>query len=198
MAEIANKITVASNSSIGDLHQLFNQVRKVFFNATPIEASDFTSGIEAEMEFPVLEGGVTFNGPSTDKQEVKLTDGTIWTQKVTLGDSDISLQIASIADKIASLFMTKKTSSNISIKSSLATSEEITYSGVGYVMDGRTVKGSLVMYDQSGETMIVLPNVEMAGTPNGADGDNPTYFDTKVTPLINKAGVNIYIFQKAA
>lgn len=192
-----NKITVALNSSNGDLRQLFNQMRKVYYNSTAIENDDFSSGVDCEMEFPVIEGGVNFNGPTTDKQEIKLTDGTIWTQKVTLGDSDISLQIASIADKIASLFMTKKTTGGVSVKSKLGTNEEITYNGVGYVMDGRVVKGALVMYDQSGETMIVLPNVEMSAAINGADGDNPAYFDTKVTPLINKLGVNIYIFQKA-
>lgn len=197
MAATAKNITVASNSSNGNLKQLFNQVRKVFYVKEEITQTKLTStGYEADMEFPILGDGVSFNGPDVEKSEIKLTDGTIWTSKMEAGDSDISLQIATIADKIMSTFMEKKTASPVEAVSSLGTGESITYSGLGYAMGVKTVKGALVMFDQSGETMIVLPNVEMTGQFNGADGDNPAYINATVTPLLNSDNVNIYVFQK--
>ena len=195
MADTANTITVASGGANGNLKEIFNQVKKVFYNNAPIQEANFAKGIEAELEFPILEGGVTFNGPSAEKSEIKLTDGTVWTSKKTLGDSDISLQIASVSDKISSLFMDKKTTPVTEVTSSLG-GDTVVYNGIGYAMGIKTVTGALVMFDQSGETMIILPNVELAGTLNGADGDNPAYFNTTVTPLANNASVNIYIFRK--
>ena len=59
------------------------------------------------IELPVLKDGVTFDTGAPDKNEVKLTDDTTWLGNVSQGDSDISLQISSVAKTTNELFLEK-------------------------------------------------------------------------------------------
>ena len=93
-----------------NLKKIFDKVNRVYYFPDSTKAlSSQTGGIE----LPVLESGVTFNTGDPDKNEVKLTDGTVWTSKVKQGESDISFQVSSVHSTINELLMEKKANSSI-------------------------------------------------------------------------------------
>ena len=184
---MATAITVKTKSAA--LQTLFSKIQHVYYNASAIASG--TSTVSDCTELPVLEDGVTFNTGEAEVTEVNLIDGSIWTSKADKGDSDISFQVASLNEAINNLFLTKgKTYSGVTLDGGTA------FGGAGYALDVKKATGSLVMTDDTGNTMIILPNVEMYGSLTVADGDNPAYFDVSVTPKANTDGDAIILLTK--
>ena len=192
-----NAITLASGKDAANLQTLFAKMKNVYYNSTPITANTLTSsGIECNIEFPVISDGVTFNTGEADVTEIKFTTGATWASKANKCDSDISFQVASIAGDINDLFLTKKTSASVAGVSIVGL--DGTFGGDSYSLDVNKVTGSLVMTDDNKQTVIIVTNVEMYGSLVVADGDNPAYFNVKVTPRDNTEGAALIILHKEA
>lgn len=181
-------------TKLTDLKTLFNDVKEVYFKNTEIKAADLGNSFTANMEFPVLEEGVSFNTGDADVTEIKLTTGSTWVSKATKGDSDISFQVASIAGPVNSLLMNKVGTDITSTKGILV--DGVTYAGAAYSLAPKKVAGSLLMFSEDRQTIIALPNVEMYASLVAADGDNPAYFNVAVSPLENSEGADIMILWK--
>ena len=54
------------------------------------------------------------------------------------------------------------------------------------------------MTSQDDSAIVVLPSIEAFASLVLADGDNPAYFNTSVTPVENSEGVEIYILHETA
>ena len=143
------------------------------------------------IEFPVLEDGVSFDTGSPDKNEVKLTDGTTWTSKVSQGESDISFQVSSVHSTINDILMEKKVAASISSAVQIG---DFNYTGQGYALAPKKIGGALVMISSDGLTGVYLPDVEMFASFNGQGGDDSTgYYNVTVTPLTDSNGAAFYI-----
>lgn len=195
MAETPKAITLAAASDASNLQVLFAKMKNVYYNNQPItKAALESSGIECELEFPVLSDGVTMNTGEPDVSEIKLTTGAIWVSRAEKGDSDISFQVASIAGKINDLFLSKKEAASVSGISVVGL--DGTFSGDSYSLDVNKVTGALIMTDDNRQTVIILTNVEMYGGLVAGDSDNPAYFNVTVTPKDNTDGAAIIILHK--
>lgn len=181
-------------TKLTDLKTLFNDVKEIYFKNAEIKAADLGKPFTADMEFPVLEEGVSFNTGDADVTEIKLTTGSTWVSKATKGDSDISFQVASIAGPVNSLLMNKVGADITSTKGILV--DGVTYAGAAYSLAPKKVAGSLLMFSEDRQTIIALPNVEMYASLVAADGDNPAYFNVAVSPLENSEGADIMILWK--
>lgn len=173
-------ITLANDGKgLGALDDIFSKVSHVYFKASAL--STFPTGNDAaiavDFELPIIDGSVSFDTGGIDKTEVKLTTGQIWTSKATKSDSAITMQIASLDADIAALFLSSVTGTN----------------GKGYALDVKKTVGTLIFTDESGNGMIILPKAEMYGSLVVGEGDNPSYFNVSVTPLLNAEGASIYI-----
>ena len=168
-----------------NLKKIFDKVNRVYYFPDPTKAlSSQTGGIE----LPVLESGVTFNTGDPDKNEVKLTDGTVWTSKVKQGESDISFHVSSVHSTINELLMEKKANSSIT-----AQFEGVTYTGDGFSLAPKKISGALLMTSEDKTTAVYLPNVEMFASFNGEGGDDSTgYYNVAVTPLTDAKGAAFY------
>lgn len=168
-----------------NLKKIFDKVNRVYYFPDPTKAlSSQTGGIE----LPVLESGVTFNTGDPDKNEVKLTDGTVWTSKVKQGESDISFQVSSVHSTINELLMEKKANSSIT-----AEFDGVTYTGDGFSLAPKKISGALLMTSEDKTTAVYLPNVEMFASFNGEGGDDSTgYYNVAVTPLTDAKGAAFY------
>lgn len=168
-----------------NLKKIFDKVNRVYYFPDSTKAlSSQTGGIE----LPVLESGVTFNTGDPDKNEVKLTDGTVWTSKVKQGESDISFQVSSVHSTINELLMEKKVGSSIT-----AEFEGFTYTGDGFSLAPKKISGALLMTSEDKTTAVYLPNVEMFASFNGEGGDDSTgYYNVAVTPLTDAKGAAFY------
>lgn len=183
-------MALSVTTSKNDLKVLFNNVEEIYYKATEITSNDLGASLNVDMELPVLEEGVTFNSGEAEVTEVKLTTGDTWTSKSTKGDSDISFQVASIAGPINDLMMKKVNAASVTAFQ-IGTGE--TYTGQGYSLAPKKIKGSLIMRSEDRQTIIVLPSVEMYASFVAADGDNPAYFNISVTPVENSEGADIFI-----
>lgn len=181
------------------LKKVFDKVHRVYYFADNKDGSgnvkalgSLTGGIE----FPVLEDGVTFDSGEPDTNEVKLTDGTTWTSKVSQGESDISFQVSSVHSTIVDLLMEKKTSASISTAVQIG---DYDYTGQGYSLAPKKISGALVMVSSDFLTGVYLPDVEMFASFNGEGGDDSTgYFNVSVTPLNDGNGAGFYILSGTA
>lgn len=183
------KMTIGKTAE--QLKQLFNDVEEVYYSSKPITADYLAGGqIEALKELPVTEDGVNFNTGEAEVTNIKLTTGKIWCTKVKKGDADISFQLPSIDGEINDLFLEKVAGKAIS---ALELGTLGSFSGEGYALTPKKVEGALVMPSADRATVIILPSVEMYATLNLGDGDNPAYFDVKVTPVANADSIEIYI-----
>ena len=70
-----------------------------------------------------------------------------------------------------------------------------TYNGQGFSLDPQTVTGALVFVSEDKGCSIVLPYAQIVSSLNAADGDNPAYFQCKVTPCPNTEGIDLFILQ---
>lgn len=105
------KITVTNQLSA--LRAVFNKMDEVYYSKTPLTVAKLASAITVDMELPVLSDGVTFNTGEPETTEIKLTTGANWVTRTEKGDSDISLQVASLKGVINDLFMDKKRISDL-------------------------------------------------------------------------------------
>lgn len=192
---MANIVTTSKDT----LKKIFDKVNRVYYfadNKTSQGAVKPLSELTGGIEFPVLESGVTFNTGDPDKNEVKLTDGTIWTSKISQGESDISFQVSSVHSTIADLLMEKKSDAAISTAVQIG---DYDYTGEGYALAPKKVGGALVMVSSDGATGVYLPDVEIAASFNGEGGDDSTgYFNVAVTPLTDANGAGFYILTGTA
>lgn len=184
------KITVTNQLS--SLKTLFNKMDEIYYKSGGISIADTASEITADMEFPVLSDGVSFNTGEAETTEVKLTTGTTWTTRSEKGESDISFQVASISDKVNALFMDSKGD----IASSTSFDETQKYKGKAYSLAPKKVTGALIMFSDDKQAIIILPMVEMYASLVVADGESPAYFNVTVKPVENADGSDIFILEK--
>ena len=192
---MANIVTTTKDT----LKKIFDKVHRVYYFADNKTAQgvvkplgQLTNGVE----FPVLEDGVTFNTGDPDKSEVKLTDGTTWTSKVSQGESDISFQVSSVHSTIMDLLMEKKTDAAIGTAVQIG---DYDYTGQGYSLAPKKLSGALVMVSSDFLTGVYLPDVELFASFNGEGGDDSTgYFNVSVTPLTDANGAGFYILSGTA
>lgn len=191
---MANIVSTTKDS----LKKIFDKVNRVYYFADNKDAQGAVKSLDAltgGIELPVLEDGVGFNTGDPEKNEVKLTDGTIWTSKVSQGDSDISFQVSSVHATINDLLMEKKTSATVSG----VQIGDYDYSGQGYALAPKKVGGALVMISSDNLTGVYLPDVEMFASFNGEGGDDSTgYYNVSVTPLTDAQGAGFYILSGTA
>ena len=192
---MANIVTTTKDT----LKKIFDKVHRVYYFADNKTAQGVVKPLEQltnGVEFPVLEDGVTFNTGDPDKSEVKLTDGTTWTSKVSQGESDISFQVSSVHSTIMDLLMEKKTEAAISTAVQIG---DYDYTGQGYSLAPKKLSGALVMVSSDFLTGVYLPDVELFASFNGEGGDDSTgYFNVSVTPLTDANGAGFYILSGAA
>lgn len=174
-----------------DLRTLFNDVEEVYFFNTPVESAEALATLKGGVELPVLEDGVTFNTGEVEVTQIRLTTGAIWTSKAKRGDADISFNVASVASEITNVFFVAKTGEPTM---TLGTDN---YAGKAYNLSPKKVTGALVLPSQDKSVVLVLPKAEMYASFNAADGDNPAYFNVKVTPLENSEESELYILEKS-
>ena len=175
------------------LRTIFDKVNRVYYfaNNKTGDTVKALSALTGGIEFPVLEDGVSFDTGSPDKNEVKLTDGTTWTSKVSQGESDISFQVSSVHSTINDILMEKKVEASISSAVQIG---DFNYTGQGYALAPKKIGGALVMISSDGLTGVYLPDVEMFASFNGQGGDDSTgYYNVTVTPLTDSNGAAFYI-----
>lgn len=181
------------------LKKIFDKVNRVYFFADNKDTNGAVKplgNLANGIEFPVLEDGVSFDTGEPDKSEVKLTDGTVWSTKVSQGDSDISFQVSSVHSTINDLLMEKKTAAVISTAVQIG---DYSYTGQGYALAPKKVNGAMVMVSADGLTGVYLPDVEMFASFNGEGGDDSTgYYNVSVTPLTDASGAGFYILTGTA
>lgn len=170
---------------------IFNKISRIFYTSTPnLTPATLT---KFDCELPVLSDGVNFDTGEADVTVVKLTDGTNWTSIANPGDPDISFQVASFDDAVTSIFLTKKTSAAAATSGALAEDANMKYSGSGFSLTPKTIHGGLFLVSEDRQVSIFMPNVE-AYSSVAMDGDNPGYFNVKVTPKPSTGdGSAIYI-----
>ena len=184
---------ITVTTELEDLRVLFNQMDEIYYKSTPIASTDIATSLTVDMEWPVLEDGVSFDTGAADVTEIKLTTQAIWTTKAVKGDADISLQVASIKGTINDVFMNKVKA----IASTSALGENISYEGAAYKLSPKKIGGALVMFSEDKTSVIILPNIEAYANFVAADGDNPAYFNVSVKPLENSEGASIFILEKS-
>lgn len=184
---------ITITTKLNELSVIFNKIKEVYFKKdemTSAQLSTFT----IDMELPVLQEGVTFNTGEAEVTEIKITTGANWTSRAVKGDSDISLQIASIAGPVNKLLMEEKKAS----VSATGLMDGANYKGSGFSLTPKKLTGALIFPSEDRSAFIILPKVDIYASFVAADGDNPAYFNTKVTPRENSEGVEIFILEKGA
>ena len=176
-------ITVSTNKET--LQVIFSKVRRAYYFPDYTKAfGEQTGGIE----LPVLKDGVTFNTGDPEKNEVKLTDDNTWLGNVSQGDSDISLQISSVAKTTNELFLEKNGSPVTGVFG------DETYTLQGFSLAPKKVVGALLLTSPDKKTVVYLPHVELYASFNGEGGDDSTgYYNVAVTPLTDASGNAIYL-----
>lgn len=185
---------ITVTTKLTDLKTLFNDVKEIYYKAGEVKGAELGKAFSTDMELPVLEEGVSFNTGEAEVTPVKLTTGTVWTSKAVKGDPDISFQVASIAGAINDLLMNKI--AEIAEGTAGALVDGVTYQGGAYSLAPKKVTGALIMFSEDRQTVIALPNVEIYSSLVVADGDNPAYFNIKVTPMENSEKSEIMILWK--
>lgn len=189
---------ITVTTTLGDLEVLFNKAKEVYYKKTELTAADLEGeSLTVDMELPVLEDGLTLNTGEVEVTEIKLTTGTIWTSRATKGDSDITLQVASIEGTVNDLFMNAIANKDITGTSGGILAGK-TFRGKSYSLAPKKVTGSLIFMSEDWQTIIALPKVEMYANLVAADGDNPAYFNVSVTPKENSEGADIMIMNDSA
>lgn len=189
---------ITVTTTLGDLEVLFNKAKEVYYKKTELTAADLGGeSLTVDMELPILEDGLTLNTGEVEVTEIKLTTGTIWTSRATKGDSDITLQVASIEGTVNDLFMNAIANKDITGTSGGILAGK-TFSGKSYSLAPKKVTGSLIFMSEDRQTIIALPKVEMYANLVAVDGDNPAYFNVSVTPKENSEGADIMIMNDSA
>lgn len=178
-------MAIAVSTIKESLRVIFQKVRRAYyFPDHSVAFGSQTGGIE----FPVLKDGVTFNTGDPEKNEIKLTDDTKWIASVSQGDSDISMQLSSVASTVNELFL-EKNGSPVT-----GEFEGQTLELQGFSLAPKKVEGALLLTSPDLSTVVYLPHVEMYASFNGEGGDDSTgYYNVVVTPLTDASGNAIYM-----
>ena len=186
---------VTVTNELVDLKKIFNEANHIYFKSTELTATDLSgASLTVDFELPVLEEGVTFDTGAAEVTNIRLTTKTIWVAKADKGDPDITLQVASFASEVNEVFMTKVAAAAVSAAAGIIDGK--TFAGQGYKLSPKKVTGSLIVTSQDDSAIVVLPSIEAFASLVLADGDNPAYFNTSVTPVENSEGVEIYILHE--
>lgn len=185
-------ITITSSKE--SLKELFNQMKEVYYLATANQAP--SSLATFDVEFPVLDDGVTFNTGDPSITKVKLTTGDTWTSVSEAGDNDISFQVASVHDTIASLLLDKKGAADQTVGTDKSINGK-SYTVNGYSTAPKKVTGALFLCSEDRASCLYLPNIEGYSSFISEKG-KPAYFSVKVSLLTDTAGASIYIGKSVA
>ena len=168
--------------TLGDLQKLFNKLKNVYYSATPFDTPEafFTAG---GMELPILSDGVTFNTGQPSITKIKLTTGATWTSMAEAGDSDISFQVATVADDINAIFLNKRTASPVTTASAPMAAKEL-------------FSGSMLFVSEDRQCVVVMLNIEAYANLQ-VETAKPSYYTLQVTPLRDKKGAALYILHKS-
>ena len=182
----AGTLSVKSGNDLETLRVLMTKMKNVYYFAAPNKGVSELG--EAEMEFPVLEDGITFDTGAPEVSKIHLTEGRTWVSSAKDGTADITLNVSSIADAVNALFLgTAKAAADTGL-----TINGKKYVGAGYSLGAHKVTGALLFTDQAEVTAIYLPNIEAFASFTGIDGDNPAYYKVTVTPLADNDGASFY------
>lgn len=184
---MATEITATKNPS--DLHDVLGRIEKVFLSTQVNQAPSALTG-SFDYKLPVLDESVTFNMGEADITRFKLIDQTNWTSYAKKGDPDISLQVPSFSDDIATLLGNKKNEA--------ASNTTLGIKFQGYSATPKKVLCSLLFSSDDGNMYVYLPNVEIFATPILGDGDKPSYFNCVITPIPDSTGADYYIGKKTS
>lgn len=182
---MATEITATKNPS--DLHDVLGRVEKVFLNQEINKAPSALTGV-FNFKLPIIDESVTFNMGEADVTRIKLIDQTNWVSCAKKGDPDISFQVPSFSDAIASVLGNKK--------GAAASNTALGIKFQGYSAAPKKVICSLLFVSDDEQVCVYLPNVEIFATPVLGDGDNPSYFNCIITPIPDDSGADYYIGTK--
>lgn len=181
---------ITITSKIEDLRKVFDKVKRVFWVDTPNMNLSSIATLTAEL--PVIGDSVNFNPQGEPSiTNVKLTTGETWVTYSDAGDSDVSFQVASVANTITDTFLEKK-GSPITMTNTI---DGKSYAGQGYASSIKKVRGALLFASEDKSTLIGLPNVEVYATLRSESG-TPAYFNMQVRPLTDTDGVAIAILSE--
>lgn len=184
-----------NKKKLSDLQKVFELMGEAYYFTKEIKAEDLTTTedflAKADFEMPLGEDGVTFDVGDPDITKKKITAGINWITFAKRGDDDISFQVPSFAGPVNELFLTKKTSAQVTVKAG-----NDTYKGDGYTFAPKKVIGAWVFCNTQHTMIAILPHTEAYGTFKGAKGDAGGYYNVAVTPLSNSDGVDVYIMSK--
>ena len=188
MADTLLKVTKTKEQMSGTL----NKISKGYYVSTPNLTPATLTTFDCELPMLPID---TFNTGDADVTTTKFADGTICTSMANPGDPDITLQLASFDDTVNDIFLVKKTSAALATTGGIETGEK-GFSGNGYSLEPKTVRGGLFFVAEDRQMAIFLPNVEIYSSME-ASGDNPGYFNAKVTPKASTVdGATIYFLKK--
>lgn len=191
-------------NSLGTLANVFNRVDRVLFNDSPIANNAALGSLSSvHSELPVIDGSVTLNMGEADVTKVKITTGQDWVSYAQAGESNISMQVASISTVMNDIFGDYATTSlgfdvSTSIVKPVDATSSVSFSGKGYGTKPKKITGSLIFISQDEKALIVLPKTEIFATFIAADGDNPAYWNLVITALANESGAAYYLLNQGA
>lgn len=198
---IINIMALTVKKNIDNLGTIFSSVNQVFFKAGELKSGDLATALTVDLELPIIEDSISFNTGEPDVTQIKLISGKIWSQKTKRGDSDISLNVASIDGSVNDLLLNKQNGTTEieageGVLSESTEDATVKYAGNAYDLDPKVVLGSLIFKSEDKSTIIVLPYAHIVSSFNASDGDNPAYFKLVVTPRPNSQGYEILILKK--
>ena len=182
---------ITITTKLNELSVIFNKIKEVYFKKDEMTSTQLAT-FTIDMELPVLQEGITLNTGEAEVTEIKITTGANWTTRAVKGDPDISLQIASIAGPVNKLLMEEKKAS----VSATGLMDGANYKGSGFSLSPKKLTGALIFPSEDRSAFIILPKVDIYASFVAADGDNPAYFNTKVTTRENSEGVEIFILER--
>ncbi|MBP5257137.1 MAG: hypothetical protein J6Z41_00110 [Prevotella sp.] len=171
------------------LRVLFTKMKNVYYIAVPdIPIEDIVS---VDIELPILDKGIHFDSGAPTVKTITLTEGRNWISTARSGVPTITFQVASVADAINSLMLSP--SEDESSVTMTATVNGVTYSGSGYSLTPRKIRGALFMTSEDLQSALYLPSIEGYAHLVATDGTNPAFYDVKITPMEDPRGAAIYI-----
>ncbi len=189
-------------NKLGTLADVFNRVDRVLFNDSTIATTSALSALTTvHSELPVIDGSITLNMGEADVTKIKITTGQDWASYAQTGESDISMQVASISTVMNDLFGDFATTEiefdlSTSIVKPVGETASVSFVGKGYGTKPKKIAGSLIFISQDEKALIVLPKAEIFATFVAADGDNPAYWNLVITALANESDVAYYLLNQ--
>lgn len=188
-------ILLEPTTKLTDLRQFFAKLNRVFFYGRELVKADFDADkLPAPLiELPPLNGGVTFNTGDADVTRVRLVSGKLWYSYASAGDADISINMPSLAKPLLQEFLAGVNDFTGTVKG-LSDGGDFDYIGISTDVKKRT--GALLLTNDSEDSFIALPNVEIYSSLHLEDGDSGQYIQAAITPLDNGDGAAIVVGAK--